>query len=142
MEAVARPWTQRRSKHVIACVLRFAVSWTLMNACWRLKMREYEDSTEWQNLENKVVGYYVDEAIQTVRCQKSKGVNILELQAPFGRQTNLEWCYLLGDFGVRVNRFEKMLTKRTGACIRRHCSSGASILRRQYPVQADHRGQR
>lgn len=115
MEAVAQPWTQQpeEAKHVIR--LRFEIRSKLdIDEC--LLALENAQSTRivlnGKTLENKVVGYYVDEAIQTVKMPKiQKGVNILELQAPFGRQTNLEWCYLLGDFGVRVNGFEKMLTK-------------------------------
>lgn len=57
-------------------------------------------------------GWYVDESIKTVRLPQIKqGSNILEITAPFGRSTNLEWCYILGDFGVRVGGFQKALTK-------------------------------
>ena len=31
------------------------------------------------------------------------GVSVLELEAPFGKRTAIEWCYLLGDFGVSVH---------------------------------------
>ena len=58
-------------------------------------------------------GYYVDKAIQCVRLPViKKGTNILELTAPIGRCTNLEWCYLLGDFGVQLYGTEACLTER------------------------------
>jgi hypothetical protein len=56
-------------------------------------------------------GWYVDKAISTVSLPALKtGENILEITVPIGRRTNLEYFYLLGDFGVRVNGTEKSLT--------------------------------
>lgn len=47
--------------------------------------------------------YFVDRKINRLVLGKlKKGENLLELKIPFGEKTNLEWCYLLGDFGVRV----------------------------------------
>ena len=40
-----------------------------------------------------------------------EGMNTLELQIPFGIKTNIEWCYLLGDFGVKVLGSKKVLTR-------------------------------
>lgn len=60
---------------------------------------------------NESCGWYVDESIKTVKLPKIvKGKNVLELRIPFGKRTSLEWCHLLGDFGVKVNGFEKTLT--------------------------------
>lgn len=48
-------------------------------------------------------GFYVDRAIQTIPIPGLIcGENILEITLPFGRRTSTEWCYLLGNFGVRV----------------------------------------
>ena len=48
-----------------------------------------------------ISGWYVDKAIKTIQLPAlHSGRNILEIEAPIGRQTNLEWFYLLGDFGV------------------------------------------
>ena len=56
-------------------------------------------------------GWYVDKAISTVSLPAlNAGENILEITVPIGRRTNLEYFYLLGDFGVRVNGTEKSLT--------------------------------
>ncbi len=63
-----------------------------------------------EKVESKVDGWYVDEAITTVRLPDvRKGVNTLELICPIGERTSLEWCYLLGDFGVRVDGTIKTL---------------------------------
>ncbi|MDO4739307.1 MAG: hypothetical protein Q4A66_01430 [Eubacteriales bacterium] len=73
-----------------------------------------EDAEETQILLNGeqvpsvVTGWFVDKDIQTVALPKLPlGENILEIRAPIGRRTNLEYFYLLGDFGVRVNGIEK-----------------------------------
>ena len=51
-----------------------------------------------------VTGWYTDKSIKTVALPPiRKGVNILEAAIPFGKRTNLEWCYLLGDFGVAAS---------------------------------------
>lgn len=50
-----------------------------------------------------VTGYFTDKAIQTVALPAlRKGENILTVRIPFGLRTNTEWCYLLGDFSVRL----------------------------------------
>lgn len=60
---------------------------------------------------NASCGWYVDESIKTVKLPEIvKGKNLLELRIPFGSRTSLEWCYLLGDFGVKVSGFEKTIT--------------------------------
>lgn len=48
-------------------------------------------------------GTFVDTSIiQIPLGVLKKGENILECRIPFGKLTDLEWFYLLGDFGVRV----------------------------------------
>jgi hypothetical protein len=50
-----------------------------------------------------VTGWFVDEAIQTVRLPRlAQGTHQIVLTMPYGRKTSLEWCYLLGNFGVEV----------------------------------------
>ena len=52
---------------------------------------------------NTVTGWYTDKSIKTVALPKlRKGENILTVDIPYGKRTNVEWAYLLGDFGVRV----------------------------------------
>ncbi|MDR0719349.1 MAG: hypothetical protein LBF78_06905, partial [Treponema sp.] len=48
-------------------------------------------------------GWYVDRCIGKVKLPAIKrGSNCLELILPYGRKTDVEACYLLGDFGVQV----------------------------------------
>lgn len=64
-------------------------------------------------VENNITGYFTDESIGTVPLPEiPAGESILTLKFPYGERTNIEWCYLLGDFGVRVMGCEKLLTTR------------------------------
>ena len=56
-----------------------------------------------QAVPGDITGFWVDEAIQTVRLPRlDVGTHRIVLTMPYGRKTNPEWCYLLGDFGVEV----------------------------------------
>jgi hypothetical protein len=58
-------------------------------------------------------GWYVDKCIETVPLTPIHvGENVLEVTVPLGTRTNLEWFYLLGDFGVRVDGCVKTITKK------------------------------
>ncbi len=64
-------------------------------------------------IESKADGWYVDKALETVPLTPIlKGENILEVTVPIGERTNLEWFYLLGDFGVRVDGSIKTVIKK------------------------------
>lgn len=64
-----------------------------------------------QKVETAVDGWYVDRCIETVPLPGlTAGENVLEIDVPIGRRTNLECFYLLGDFGVRVCGTEKIVT--------------------------------
>lgn len=59
-------------------------------------------------VDNASVGWFVDESIKKVQLPDlPAGDSVIELTLPFGRRFNVEWCYLLGDFGVRVQGAEK-----------------------------------
>lgn len=55
-------------------------------------------------------GWYVDQDIKTIPLPAfTPGKNTLEITVPMGEHTNLEYFYLLGDFGVRINGTKKTL---------------------------------
>jgi len=57
-----------------------------------------DESVTW-----KAGKHFIDRAINNIPLGSlKKGKNILELTVPFGENTNLEWCYILGDFGVKA----------------------------------------
>lgn len=59
-------------------------------------------------VDNASVGWFVDESIKKVQLPDlPAGDSVIELTLPFSRRSNVEWCYLLGDFGVRVQGAEK-----------------------------------
>ncbi len=65
-----------------------------------------------KEVENQVCGYYVDEAIQTVKLPMlAEGKNRLEISYPLTEDLGLEWCYLLGAFGVRLIGTDAVLTE-------------------------------
>lgn len=61
---------------------------------------------------NKAVGWYTDHDIPIVMLPiLKKGVNSLQLRMPFEKKETVEWCYLLGDFGVIVDGCSKKLVR-------------------------------
>jgi len=49
------------------------------------------------------VGHWIDEDIRTVSLPDlAAGTHRLEIEWPLDEQAGLEWCYLLGDFGVQT----------------------------------------
>ena len=66
-----------------------------------------------QKVENNITGFFTDASISTIPMPTiPAGDSVLELRFPYGERTNLEWCYLLGDFGVRVMGTYCLLTAR------------------------------
>ena len=67
-----------------------------------------------QNVDSTVIGWYVDKSIKTVALPPLQiGENILEADIPFGKRSNVEWAYLLGDFGVEAfGRYARIIPAR------------------------------
>ena len=64
-------------------------------------------------LDRTPLGYYVDESIKRIALGDiRKGKNTLMMTIPLGKRTNTEWCYILGDFGVKAMGTEKIITTR------------------------------
>ncbi|MBQ8232336.1 MAG: hypothetical protein IJZ34_10490 [Lachnospiraceae bacterium] len=101
-----QPWalTEQPVTHVVH------LRWHIMSdiACENVQLA-IEDAEQiqlkWngQEIDSKITGWYVDKSIKTVTLGNlNVGDNILEAAIPFGRHTNVEWVYLLGEFGVQV----------------------------------------
>ncbi|MGN0779142.1 MAG: hypothetical protein ACI4MJ_08355 [Aristaeellaceae bacterium] len=104
--AVAQPWTvqEERPEHIVR--LRFTVDCAIPTAKVKLATEDADIAQvrlNGQDVVAKPDGWYVDKSIGTIPLgDLVQGANTIEIVLPFGRRTNVEWCYLLGDFGVRM----------------------------------------
>lgn len=115
-ERMPQPWTEGPQKPEHTVRLRFTVhsQFDISNAL--LALENAEDAQiicNGKEIAARPDGWYVDKAIQTVAIGSLKaGKNTVEVILPFGRRTGLEWCYLLGDFSLRIRGEYRELTAR------------------------------
>lgn len=114
--AVMQPWVIHEPVPEHKIKLRFTIDSALALDGVSLALEDAEKAQitlNGQAVDNTVTGWYVDRAVKTVALPRiAQGENILEIVLPFGKRTNVEWCYLLGDFGVEVRGRLKKLIKR------------------------------
>jgi len=108
MEALAQPWvdpTPTLPAHRLS--LKFTVHTAIDVAEPSLALESVHTATitvDGSQVPAHITGWFVDEAIQTVPLPPlAAGTHDIILTMPYGHQTNVEWCYLLGDFGVEVH---------------------------------------
>lgn len=105
-ESFPQPWVipEKEPTHTVS--LRVTVHSDIELAAVQLAIEDAAQvELRWngESVPSAVTGWYVDKAIQTVALPGlHKGENTLEVRIPFGERTNIEWMYLLGDFGVAV----------------------------------------
>ena len=115
IEAFAQPWTRQKenAEHVLS--LRYRVDSQVEVDGVLLAVETPEECTiSWngEEIDNTPVGYFTDRSIQTVKLGRiRRGENTLVLEMPYKVETNVEWCYLLGDFGVRVEGNHAVVTE-------------------------------
>lgn len=64
-----------------------------------------------KKVENKICGYFTDKAISKIPLPKILlGQNVMEITYPLGDRTNVEACFILGNFGVRCEGIDKTIT--------------------------------
>ena len=104
--SVVQPWVIGPQSPTHKVRLRFTIDCAQALANIKLALEDAEETEIILNgkpVANTPAGWYVDKSIQTVALpQLHAGENILELVQPFGQRTNVEWCYLLGDFDVQI----------------------------------------
>ncbi|MDD6174140.1 MAG: glycosyl hydrolase [Firmicutes bacterium] len=104
--ASAQPWTVPQEKIEHSVRLRFTVVSTMDAGGVKLALEDARLAAITCNGEAipaEPDGWFTDRSIETVPLKGlKKGSNVIEIVLPFGRRTNVEWCYLLGDFGVSV----------------------------------------
>lgn len=110
---VVQPYARCEEKTEHTVTLRFSVWSEVESLATHLALEEPDQAVIRLNGETvraEPVGYYVDRAIEKVPLPPLlQGKNILEVTVPFGRNTFTEWCYLLGDFSVRLDGIHKTL---------------------------------
>ena len=113
---LAQPYTMepKPEEHTLHLQFRFESRITVENAALAIEDADKITLTlNGEAVEKKITGYFTDEAIQTILLPAiCKGENVLEVTIPYGPRTNPEWCYLLGDFGVRVRGSEAYLEEK------------------------------
>ncbi len=116
MDAMAQPWVNPDNEaptHVLS--LRFTV-WSdieVKSPCLALENAEQtEIVVNGTKVPSRITGWYVDESISKVELPAiPAGKTEIVLRIPFGPKTNVEWCYLLGDFGVCVHGRHARITE-------------------------------
>ena len=106
MEALAQPWTQTpavSTHHLTLCfTLHSDVALETSNIALEHADRAHL-RLDGVPIPCRPNGWWVDESLQTVSLPAmTAGVHALEVKLPYSPDINIEWCYLLGDFGVRV----------------------------------------
>ncbi len=105
-DSFPQPWLsgEKKKDHVVE--MRFTIDSETSLNCVELAFEGDSDiELSWNE---KSVAWdrgssFVDYAINRVMLgDLQKGKNQLQMKIPFGVNTNLEWCYLLGNFGVRL----------------------------------------
>ena len=111
---VVQPYLIGEEKYDDYIRLRFMIPCEYAVKNPQLGLEDADITEVWLNGEKanmSVKGWYVDKAISVIDLPELKmGGNILEVKTPVGKRTNLEYYYLLGDFGVRVNGTVKTVT--------------------------------
>jgi hypothetical protein len=105
-QTIVQPWTLKEEPITHTIHLRYHIQSEIDCRGIQLAIEDAERvQIKWNGEEvaNTVTGWYVDKSLKTVALPPlKKGENILEVSIPFGPHTNVEWAYLLGDFGVEV----------------------------------------
>ena len=106
-EALAQPWVvpDEPITHSVKLRFTFNAAYAVSGASLAIEDAErLQLSLNGAAVPAQVTGWYTDKSIKTIALPELKaGENVLEVKVPFGRRTNLEWCYILGDFGVEVS---------------------------------------
>lgn len=102
---VVQPWAVPNAPEDHKVTLRYTINslTNVANVCLALEHPHTCTITfNGNSVDNRAIGYYVDKDIKTIELGAlKKGENILIISMPFGLRTDLESCYLLGDFGTK-----------------------------------------
>ena len=112
--AIAQPWVEHDTStpHNLRLKYTFKSEISIKNTELALENAAITNVTLNGIKAGPVNGWYVDKCIGKVALPEIQpGENIIELTIPYGKKTDIEACYLLGDFGVKVHGIDCKLTK-------------------------------
>lgn len=105
-ESFAQPWVVEEEAVHNELALRFAIYSEIPVTGAKLALERAEEigiTLNGEAVPSMPDGWYTDHIIRTVPLPPLRaGKNELVVRLPFGKRTNTEWCYILGDFGVKV----------------------------------------
>lgn len=108
LDAMAQPWVNSKKEgfeHTLN--LKFIITSAVEIEKPSLALENAENIkliVNGSTIDSKIEGWFVDECIKKVRLPTlPKGKSNIIMKIPFNSKTNVEWGYLLGDFGVRVS---------------------------------------
>lgn len=107
MEALAQPWVNPAVEEPVNLLsLKFSIDSEIEVENSYLALEGAENTEIIVNgtrVESIIEGFFVDECINKVKLPPmAKGKSEIILNIPFASKTNVEWCYLLGNFGVKI----------------------------------------
>ncbi|MFW6279131.1 MAG: hypothetical protein ACOC2G_02975, partial [Bacillota bacterium] len=114
MSAMAQPWLkedENEFEHQLS--LKFNIDSEIEIKNPRLALENAAQTTiilNGQQVKKQTAGWFVDKCIKKVALPTiPAGESELVLKIPYNSKTDVEWCYLLGDFGVEVNGSQKKI---------------------------------
>ena len=114
---MAQPWVIPPEPPVNRLTLRFTFDSEIEYTGALLALEDAENAGIEMNgarVPAEIAGYFVDRDIPTVRLPAiRRGKNELTVTLPYGKRTSAEWCYILGEFNVRVEGCVKTLVPAT-----------------------------
>lgn len=114
---IAQPYTVTAEPPKHSVTLRFEINSLVELPYAELALEDADKAVVVWNGKNVPavdIGWYVDRSIRRIALPGIiRGSNELTVTWPLGARANTEWCYLLGDFGVRVSGRNAMLIPRS-----------------------------
>ncbi|MFO7821182.1 MAG: glycosyl hydrolase [Lentisphaeria bacterium] len=112
---MAQPWTESEDNTVLGTLdLRFTVNCEVPVKAPRLAIEQPEYIELWVDghaVQVEDHGCWVDDAIRTLSLPNlDTGIHELVIRIAYHRKSNVEWCYLLGDFGVCLAGRDALIT--------------------------------
>lgn len=113
--SVAQPWVIPEEPCTHSVRLRFSVDSRMEVPDVKLALEDAhlaQITFNGRAVTAKPDGWFTDKCIQTVALGTlPAGKSTIEVVLPFGKRTNVEWCYLLGQFAVQMFGENRVLTE-------------------------------